>query len=684
MNLSPSINKTGILMFLFLLFNHLAWSQFSGQMHVYAGHTGLVTSVAISPDGKIAISGSEDRTVAVWELKSGRHLRSLIGHKGIVRAVAFSPDGKTALSCADDHTVKWWDLATGRLLRTLVGECKRVNAVVFFPDGKTAFSGGFFYTGNTVTGMIELWDLVTGEKIRTFTGHQYGVEKIAYSPEIDTIYSYSSHEISLWNTATGMIDSFWTEDASRYLAISENGRMAIVFSDSPVFIDIDHNLMKDLEKIGDVSSLALSPDGKTALGASKNVINLWDPGSGKVTKFFSGNSTEPVTAMTFSPDGKTILSGYGGGSLRLWDISTGKETRAFPSRSREICIVTVPKNGAAITGGSDGTLKIWDLATGKKTRSFIGHGDEIISVSCPRDGSFALSGDSSGRIKRWDIGSGKEMNELPCRYDLKNVSIAPDGRKALSSSSWLDEVSLFDVETGKEVQINPIHGELADWTVDALAFTPDCMTAFLGYSTGMIARLDIPSMKIQKTEMSYRGSDSKAISISPDGKTVLSGSSSDTLMLWDAKSGRNLKTLSGHTDEVNSVVFSPNGGMALSGSADNTLRLWDLANGRGVQVFTGHSQAVNSVALASGGGVAVSVSDDSTLRTWDLATGKELMASIADALGEWLTWTPYCYFDGSDQALKNWVYVVNGMETRDLSKNEYEKYHAPEMFKRLP
>ena len=77
------------------------------------GHSGEVLSVAIAPDGKTALSGSDDKTLRLWDLASGREIRKFEGHSGWVRSVAFSPDGKTALSGSADHTMRLWDLAIG-------------------------------------------------------------------------------------------------------------------------------------------------------------------------------------------------------------------------------------------------------------------------------------------------------------------------------------------------------------------------------------------------------------------------------------------------------------------------------------------------------------------------------------------------------------------------------------------
>jgi WD40 repeat protein len=139
------------------------------------GHTKSVTSVAISADGRYALSGSKDRTLKLWDIRSGREVRTFRGHTGTVRSVAISADGRYALSGSKDRTLKLWDIRSGREVRTFEGHTDTVSSITFSPDGRYALSGSY-------DGTVRLWDVNTGKEIVQFTGFTDG-EWVVITPE---------------------------------------------------------------------------------------------------------------------------------------------------------------------------------------------------------------------------------------------------------------------------------------------------------------------------------------------------------------------------------------------------------------------------------------------------------------------------------------------------------------------
>ncbi len=152
------------------------WDVATGhEIKSFEGHRNTVKSIAFSPDGKYVLSGGQDKMLALWDVESGQGW-SFPGHTEAVTAVAFSPDGKQALSASNDKTLKLWDVESGREIKCFEGHEEAVASVAFSPDGRTALSASY---GRT----LKLWDLASGMELKSFAGHKAMVTSVAFSPD---------------------------------------------------------------------------------------------------------------------------------------------------------------------------------------------------------------------------------------------------------------------------------------------------------------------------------------------------------------------------------------------------------------------------------------------------------------------------------------------------------------------
>jgi serine/threonine protein kinase len=280
------------------------------------GHSNVVWSVAINPDGQTLASGSEDKTIKLWNLPTGELQRTLKGH-GTVWSVAFSLDGQILASGSNDNTIKW-NLPTGVQL-TISGHTGTIWSVALNPDGQTLASSSEDKT-------IKLWNLATGELQRTLEGHTDDVRAIAFSLDGQTLASGSSdNTIKLWNLPSGSLVRTLLGHQDRVIAIAFSRDKQILASGSvDKTIKIWHpssgKLLRTLARNPDwVNSIAISPDSRILASGIGDVIKVWDLNTGYLLQILSGHSSD-ITSVSFSANGKTLVSASRDRTIKVWQL----------------------------------------------------------------------------------------------------------------------------------------------------------------------------------------------------------------------------------------------------------------------------------------------------------------------------------------------------------------------------
>ena len=188
------------------------------------GHTENVESLAFQPDRYILASGSEDKTIRIWDMSdpdNPRHLRTLHGHTENVETVAWSPNGRTLASGSDDHTVRLWDPNTGSNFAVLRGHTNGVEPVVWSPNGRMLATGSYDDT-------IRIWNPNTDTTLRILRGHTNDLDALAFHPNGQTLASGSTDKtIRLWNPNNGNLKTTLTGHSATVnaLAFSPNGQI---------------------------------------------------------------------------------------------------------------------------------------------------------------------------------------------------------------------------------------------------------------------------------------------------------------------------------------------------------------------------------------------------------------------------------------------------------------------------
>jgi len=509
------------------------------MLRVFEGHTDDVTAVALSGDGKRAVSGSQDGTLRVWDLEGNQPPRILEGHMGYVTAVALSADGKCVASGSDDHTVRVWDLERNQPPRILEGHKYRVTAVALSADGKRVVSGSRDMT-------LRIWDLEGNQPPCILEGHTWYV--IAVTQSADS-----------WRAVSGSVGNtlqVWDLEGNQ-----------------------QSRILKDLEwPVCD--DLALSGDGMHTLFSVGNTLQVWDLEGNQPPRILEGHKGS-VSTVALSGDGKRAVCGSVGNTLQVWDLDGNQPPHVLRGHTKGVNAVAVSADGKrAVSGSGDYTVRVWDLEGNQPPRILEGHTDPVMAVVLSADGQRAVSGSGDNTLRVWDL----KVNDPPrilegIASEVLAMALSSDGQRAISSSSD-NAVRVWDLEGNQSPRLLEGHTGVV-W---AVALSEDGQRAVTGSLDITIRVWDLEGNQPSRVLEGHTDRVS-SVALSGDGKCAVSGSCDHTVRVWDLESNQPPRLLEGHTNVVNAVALSGNGQRAISGSWDHTLRVWDLETGRCLAVF---------------------------------------------------------------------------------------------------
>ncbi|WP_448268711.1 nSTAND1 domain-containing NTPase [Nostoc sp. DSM 114159] len=321
----------------------------------------------------------------------------------------------------------------------------------------------------------------------------------------------------------------------------------------------------------EVSSVSFSPDGKTIVSASNDKTAIIWARDGTKLRTLTGH-TDIVRSVSFSPDGQTIATASFDRTVKLWRTRDGGLIRTLNGHTREVLSLSWSRNGKTIaTGSADRTAKIWQVSDGHLLRTFSGYKDFINSVSFSPDGEILAIASADKTVKLWSVSDGLlQKTLLGHSAGVSSVAFSPDGQIASASKD-------------KTVRL---------W------------------------RRDGTLLKI----IAAHNAEVLGVNFSHDGQTLASTSADSTIKLWSSKDGSLRQTLLGHSIAVYSTSFSPDDQTLVSASADKTVRLWQRDNPL-FKTLTGSQGQLYSVSFSPDGQTLATAGQDTTIELWRTRDG---------------------------------------------------------------
>jgi WD40 repeat protein/serine/threonine protein kinase len=572
-------------------------------LQTFAQSTGSILHLVLHPGGQWAATAHRNKYVALWDIVSGRHIRSFVGFKERVYSIGFSADGQYMVAGCGDGTLSWWATQSGRRLWKVQASTQAITTIAVTPDGQRALTG-------SNDGNCKLWAFGKKRALWTAIKSRKMFTPGRRRPKIKTALPRFRYEVK----------------GIRTVAISADGRFGAAGTSKSRIHVFDLSRFQTpavLEShLFGVNDLAFSKDGQflASVGGDR-LVNVWRMGQYKeIFRSLSGDSSHG-TMVTFNEDSSAILAASKDGTVRLWNLADGLLQRTYFGHQSSISGLAVsPSQPYAVSAGVHDSGFVWNLDTEPGTQVFpkIRGGTQTLQVSSEKHLGLILQ----ESIKVIDLATGTVLKtfEKPVKPS-KGAMFSADGRGVLYYGPG--HIALVDIESGEQrcaasVEKKQVLGLIYSKARDR----------YIAGTENEILILDPMTLKIEKSIPNPKHK-IRAIDCDSTGQTVVCAGTKGELWIRDLNSGAIKKRLKFQDNAPTTIQFNRSGTQVYGASwsyGTVHLKVWDVQSGKRLfrKDLDGHSDYVQALDFSSAGPWLLSASRDGTIKIWDVTNAQDI------------------------------------------------------------
>jgi WD40 repeat protein len=608
--------------------------------------------VALSPNGQrlaAAVPEGNAAPIHVFDAVSGKEAQVLTEPAGPVRSLSFLTDNRTILSAGLDKVARLLDHNVVTVLDAHPGG---VVGATWHTTPTQVVSAG-------ADKAVKLWDLNMGKAVRGWGPLPEPITSLALSKDGTLVAAGAGKSVKVWNSADGKDVASLTCPAE-VLSVSfsaDKARVAVGLADNHAqVLDLaTGQLVQFFGLGGPVKAVAYHPGNASIItGSADKSVTVQTLALAKSVAVGS-----PVRGLAMTADGARLLTACDDKTVKVWTVGTGAKERDLPGAEGVVKTVAVSKNNVlAAASGADQTIRIYTLADGKLINSFK-TGAPVRNLTFSPSSQLLAAGLDNNTLQTWNVVF-TAGQPIPAEFGRPQQSFNHAG-PVLDVTFTPDSGFLWSASADKTMRVWKSAGETAvrnfahPSRVDAVAFSPDGKMLATGCPDGKVRIFDLAKGAVAKEISAHIHPQPigpafiYCLTWTPDSKQVFSGSYDHTVKLWDATTGAMVREFKGfkekefekgHRDGVFSMALSPDGKTLATGSSDRTIKLWNLADGSVVRELVNPNLKgphplsmpgwVYGVRFTPDGKGLIAASgapkNQGALAVWNLADGKLLSA----------------------------------------------------------